>query len=224
MDPNISNQLTQQEQPIIPNVPVQPVSETPIAQPILDTPKKGKLKFIWIVVVVIILLIVGTGGFYLESKRTVTQKLQNVGVKPITTPTIKPSTNWKIYTNTDYGFQLTFTDKFKGYTAKKISIPSSIIESPGSPLVKYAFSLPTTDQQYVIYGNNPAQVFDINVYSQDKWDWVVKQGVQKSTIIISSNGKVFTYALASQWPSDWQLQGGQNNDVKPVIDSFKFIN
>ena len=132
--------------------------------------------------------------------------------------TISAATGWQTYKNTDYGFQLTFGTKWKGYTVKKLA-------GAGKALAEYTFSLPTNDTNYTQFGNNPAQVFSITVYNTTDYQSLASQiassGAPALALIISQGGKSYIYSSAGQWPSDWSLTGGNNGDVQTVISTFK---
>lgn len=136
-----------------------------------------------------------------------------------TTSSMSATKDWHTYKNTDYGFQLTFGDKWSGYTVKNLGVT-------GKSIAEYTFSLPTSDASYTKYDNNPAQVFNIAIYNTADYQYLVDSAKQNGgptpALIMSKNGKSFTYSSASQWPSDWKLNGGTNGDVQIVISTFKF--
>ena len=144
----------------------------------------------------------------LEKQITILKKTETAEVKSKANTT----SDWHTYKNNDYNFQLTLGDKFKGYIVNKDS---------NNGIDSYLFSLPTTDSQYVSVNNNPAPVFRITIYTDAKYQELMNQEGPKPTFIKSSNGKTYAYWLATQWPSDWGLTGGENGDIKTVVDTLK---
>ena len=203
----------------------------PMQSTILNKPESNSKMILVILGVVLATAVLVGGGTWLvmnqkyNNYKTATNKSLATMQKQVNdlktaqkTIAISAATDWQTYKNTDYGFQLTFGTKWKGYTVKKQS-------GSGTALGLYAFSLPTTDPSYVQYGNNPAQVFNISVYNTTDYQTLAssaaKNGGPVSTLIMSQSGKSFAYSTSGQWPSDWSLTGGNNGDVQSVISTFK---
>jgi len=133
------------------------------------------------------------------------------------TQTIKPAlakttTDWHTYKNTDYGFQLTFGDKWKGYTVVKSSSPAY-----KEAIAEYNVMLPTTDPNFINV-SNPYMAFAISVYSDADYQLISKRPSPLATkIIASKDGKSFAYHLPTRSPQDFS-----QIDVPSVISTFKF--
>lgn len=134
-----------------------------------------------------------------------------------TTSTTTTTTDWHTYKNTDYGFQLTFGDKWTGYTVEKTT-PS------GTELASYAFELPSNDGNFISQTKTSYPAFNINVYNTTDFQAIDRSHPTPTlpTAISSHNGKTFAYVMSTQWPSDWKLTGGANGDVQVVTSTLKF--
>jgi flagellar basal body-associated protein FliL len=142
------------------------------------------------------------------------KKVQPITVTPATTTT---TTDWHTYKNTDYNFQLTFTDKWSGYSVEKTT-PS------GTELANFAFELPSNDGNFISQTKTSYAAFNIMVYNTADYQAIDRSHPVPNlpTAISSNDGKTFAYVMSTQWPSDWKLNGGTNGDVQTVISTFKF--
>jgi uncharacterized protein YxeA len=101
MEPNIPEQPAQS---------IQTIQETPVQQPISETPpKSGKSKFILIAIAIIVLIVVGAGSYYLGQKsKNIQPQISIIKNTPTPTqaptPTSDPTVNWKTYTNPEYNY------------------------------------------------------------------------------------------------------------------------
>lgn len=129
-------------------------------------------------------------------------------------PTNEP-TGWKVYTNTQFGFQLTFTDAWEGY--KVFSSEGS--QGVGAPTY-LAFSLPTADKSSSVNNvtdniSGYAAPFTITIIAKDR----AYQGT--SARITQDSNNVYYYNTNKNLPKDLQ---GKNFEIPKIISTFKFTN
>ena len=153
----------------------------------------------------------------LQNQISELKKTETIAPTATTTGTTPAVADWRTYTNSDYGFNLTFGDKWSGYTVTK-STPS------GTELANYAFELPSNDGNFISQTKTTFPVFNVKVYNTADFQAIDRSHPTPSlpTAISSSNGKTFAYVMSTQWPSDWKLSGGTNGDVQTVTSTFKF--
>ena len=84
---------------------------------------------------------------------TISDNIGNIGIKPVSAPSTTASTaatvDWKTYTNSTYGFQLTFTDSWKGYSIKQSSL-AGIGTGVSNPSALYNITVPSTNNKNVM--------------------------------------------------------------------------
>lgn len=155
--------------------------------------QKGSATVVMLVVLVVVLVAVLVYFAFLK-------KPGEVAVSP--TPTAETA-NRKIYTNTEYGFQLTLTNAWQGYTTKK---DSGGIE----------FLVPSTQPSY----QKNISVFFINVAPITEWQ--NKNSDEQRDLIGTYLGKnqmyVFGYDRAQD---DYGMPNGVWDSVPEVVKSFK---
>jgi hypothetical protein len=126
------------------------------------------------------------------------------------------ATDWKVYKNTQYGFQLTFPESWKGYKFYAQSID-------GTTQTWYV-ELPTTDANYVkaesTHEAGYYSLFAISAYTQDQWAALQGEEGPKPTQIGTSGNYVFAYSPAQAGPSDIS---SKTADVKTIIATFKAL-
>jgi hypothetical protein len=194
-----------------------------------DTSQSAKSHFNWkrsLITLVFIILTAGVVGgamwYVMDSNMKKEREANDKSVKELQVKIDelkkqaeenKNTNDWKTYKNEKYKFQLTFSDKWKGYTVQG---------SPGEGGMftdSYIVMFPTSDSSYVSANNNPATVFVLPVYTEEQWNSKTDQEGPKATLISKKDGFVFAYNLASQWPADWQIQ---KTDVQELVKTFKF--
>lgn len=120
---------------------------------------------------------------------------------------------WKIYTNTRFGFQLTFTDAWKSY--KVFSSEGS--QGVGAP-TDLEFSLLTTDKSRSVINvtdniSGYASPLTITIIAKDR----NYQGT--GVKITQDNNNSYYYTINKDLPKDLQ---GLNFEVPKIISTFKF--
>ncbi|MCX6809961.1 MAG: hypothetical protein NTZ65_04440 [Candidatus Berkelbacteria bacterium] len=114
---------------------------------------------------------------------------------------------WPKYTNSKYGFEISFSDIWKNY---------KLVENltNGSFEVKIDFNLATTDTKYE---NKIATPISIFVYKSSVFNALSDN--EKSVKITSNSDYVFSYKTWNEPPSD--LQGFTDKELADTIKSFK---
>src|SRR5580765_7805003 len=94
-----------------------------------------KISLLVILILITIVVLFGAGFLYFVSYAPPSQLPPNN-----TTPPPVPS-NWPTYSNTDYGFQITFPDSWQGYSVIKSSWTGYVLDNSGNtvtgPLVTF---------------------------------------------------------------------------------------
>ena len=182
---------------------------------------KSNLKWLLIVLAIVI---IGGGlyyyfGIYKGSKTTVTASptptkstVASPSAKnsPTSSPTKSPSD--LTYTNTKYGFTLTFPATWEGYKMKEANLDGAVIT--------YYVNMPTKDNteedstQFASYFSP----FAITVYTLDQWNTLEGSEGPHDTLITKSATYAFGWSHANGIPpSDWT----KDSDIAGVIASFK---
>lgn len=125
--------------------------------------------------------------------------------------------DWKIYKNTKYGFQMTFPESWKGYRLFEVTTSWG---SNGTATTFY-ISLPTTSKTWKEDGisSGYASVFAMSIFSHSQWDKISVEEGPKPTYINKNSQNVFAYGYAQDSPEDLI---GKAGDVKNIISTFKF--
>lgn len=137
---------------------------------------------------------------------------QTLSVTPSTT--VIPSTNssdWHIYQNTSYGFQITFSDIWKGYSIQQDTVPKPQVEA------QYSFFLPTTDPKYEKSGKRASPLV-LYVYKDSNWNDTTKAAFVQ-TQLANCSGFVFTYSTWEEPPLD--LQTLPDKEIANTLKAFK---
>lgn len=140
---------------------------------------------------------------------------------PVTTPTTtKPTSTTQdstdlTYTNSTYGFTLTFPASWKGYKFKEASYEGSTItyyaQIPSSDTMVNSAGM-TNDSGYY-------SPFAITVYTLAQWDNMQNSEGPNETLITKNDKYAFVWSQANGMPpSDI---GTKLDDIKAIIASFK---
>lgn len=167
---------------------------------------------------IVALLAAGCSSSQQASNQPPVQTLAVQNVTPTSTPSPTPTIsepsvqNWQVYTNTDYGFQLTFPLDWKGY--RVVKRPTDVVNFGA---MVYDVKLSTTDKNY---GNgHEATPLVIIVNTKAQWDELLKQDGPKTTKIAANSKYVFSYATWQDAPEDLYPLG---KEFAQIIASFKF--
>lgn len=132
--------------------------------------------------------------------------------------------SWKTYTNSKYGFTLTFTDKWKGYEVIDFR-ESGTGEAPAPAEDQYEVYAPTSSTIWSTDKKGYASIFKINVYDKTVFENILKSNDDpyiNSNGVIAENGKyVFFKSTGQDYPEDLQ-SSGLLNEISSVTKSIKF--
>lgn len=196
------------------------------------------MKTFWIVLITVIITggIIGGGGYYYLNSKSVKEKddlqsqIDDLNAKIAAAQTALSTTStgttsitadatagWKTYTNTKYGFTLTFTDKWQGYKIKDAGIEGDTY-CANVPTTATA-SYPASKINYAGY----AAPFCINVYTLAQWNAFNDDNPSLSTELTRNNTYVFSYSSWQDSPQDLRTSGLEK-EVTSVAKSFKLTN
>ena len=176
-------------------------------------------------IIVIITLVIGV-IFYFQTKSTVISSQQTEYNQAKVKKNIKPTANnavvdetadWQTYKNNEYGFEITFSDAWKGYKAEEEETIGGIAET-------IVIQLPTKDPKWANSGYM-ATPLKILVYTPQTWPMASSDNF--SPKYITKNDKyVFAYTTWQDAPSD--LGGNIEKaldilQINKVIASFRLI-
>ncbi len=125
--------------------------------------------------------------------------------------------NWKVYTNSQYGFQLTFpNDNWKGY---------KVFEKADQDFLgaKHLYFAVSTKADYtvlpdVISSKGYAAPFTISVYPTNLWSKVSQEGGLVPVKLGENSKYVFSYSTWQDSPEDLIKL---NTDIDLIVKSFK---
>ena len=178
-----------------------------------------------ILIVLAAAVIIGGGAiayFYVMSptswdymgQKTAVHKSSNANTN--TSNTNSATVDWKTYTNSTYGFGLTFpNNEWENYKIKKRTDPNGIV---------YIYvTLPTTDKTWnetTSADTGYASLIGIGVYTKDQWANETADpaiGTKKG----ENTKYVFTVSAGQDYPSDFRDNKTLMNSIKTLIDSFE---
>lgn len=130
------------------------------------------------------------------------------------TATSKPTSTDLTYTNSTYGFTLTFPATWKGYKMKEAKLTGEVIT--------YYVEVPTKDANFSagdsVEDANYYSPFAISVFTLAQWNAVQSEEGPHDTLIVKNNTYAFAWSQANGVPaSDFTMSA----DIKTIIASFK---
>lgn len=194
--------------------PQRPTNQAPMGQAKPNQP--AVTKWLWITLIIVAIL----SGFFVAWYLLLGPGKTTEVITPVVAPTTTTKTTTTttptdlIYTNTTYGFTLTFPATWKGYKMKEISFPGET--------ATYYINMPTTDKSAEVanttYDAGYFAPFAISVYTLDQWVTVEAAEGSKDTLIIKNDTYAFAWSQSNGTaPNDWV----QGSDIKGIIASFK---
>jgi hypothetical protein len=192
----------------------------------ISQPKKGMSSMTGILIALLAAIIAGAAvwAYYvykvipdLNATPTVISPVYSKPYSPVAT-TISTA-NWKTYTNTKYGFTLTFTDKWQGYKVKG--------ETAGtSALATYRIFVPTSSKTFSSEMPGYADPFVISIYKKTTYDNLktdpnIPFDLNYGTKLADNGTYVATVAYWQDSPTDLQTSG-LDKEVTTVAKSFQF--
>lgn len=196
-----------------------PVPESPAAQPQAPVSPPKSRRMLWMVLAGV--LIIGAAAYgWMKLYPSSPAVLESASPSP--TATTDATAGWKTYTNTEFGFQLTFTDEWAGYyvirhTLQRSDFPAGTYfdnefqKQKGN--VWLTFNMKDLGKDY--------PVFAINVYPKTYWIQV-QNDPPPGKYLGEQSGFVFTATGAQEGPSDPDLAWVINNP-NPPVSTFRFI-
>jgi len=120
--------------------------------------------------------------------------------------------NWKVYNNTEYGFQLTFTEAWKGYKVEKESDRSLA-------MTRYLlFKVPTSDSSYGDLSGYATRL-SIGIFPLSEWKQLHTERNSRIPDVVAQNETyVFVYSSWQDPPKDLREV---NFELQKVISTFK---
>lgn len=112
--------------------------------------------------------------------------------------------DWKIYTNNEYHFSLTFPESWKGYTVEK---------KTASDLPSYSVYLPTTEPGW----GGKAVMFSMGVFTREQWAELQSHDGPKHSLI----GTTRNYVLGLATPHDGPVEiAALSANTKEIVETF----
>lgn len=130
--------------------------------------------------------------------------------------------DWKIYKNNEFGFQLTFTDQWKGYKVKEYA-PGAMASYEPNAIAAFTFLMPTTDKELGRLDNGYYNMFSIIVFSKSGWQKETSQDGPKAYLLRENNSYVFAETFPQGYGNDQKLEA-LSHAMGTVIDSFALLN
>lgn len=140
-------------------------------------------------------------------------KHKSTSTTTTTTTATTPATTNLTYTNSTYGFTLTFPSTWHGYKMKEVVLTGE--------LKTFYIEVPTTDTSAT--GSSTADAgyfspFAISVYTPAQWQEVVNAEGPHDTLITQNSNYVFGWSRSNGIPpSDFTMSA----DIATIIASFK---
>lgn len=130
-------------------------------------------------------------------------------VSPSASPT--PTPDWHLYQNTNYNFQLSFSDAWQGYQVSKVS------DLSGISLARYDVQLKTTDKKFESSGflANPLIIY---VVYKSSWNELPKGTVNWTKL---GESEKYVYAYATWGVPAKDLGQITDKEIANVIKTFK---
>lgn len=170
----------------------------------------------WLLIVFVLVVVLGVSYWYyikyVEPTGTMT-----LYPSSSTTVQISPSTsaNLMVYTNTEFGFQLTLPDNWIGYTTSE--------KNEMDVVQRYIyFWVSTTDQAFSSDNKGYASPMLLTIYTPAGWDGVQAQEGPKPSLFGQTNNYIIGYSTWQDCPSDL-CSKITSSDFKEIVKSFKAL-
>ncbi len=142
-----------------------------------------------------------------------------------TTASTVSTADWKTYTNSEYGFSLTFNDKWKGYEV--INRDSFT----GSGKAMYDIYMPTTSKVWQSEKANYASMFVITIYDRIAYNKLLAEvntesddpsELSFSTKLAENANYVATVSYGQDYPQDL-IDAGLDKNSQVIASTFQFV-
>ncbi len=200
--------------------PLQPFGSPPPQNqqpPLLHRHLPTNIKIV--LAVLALALLVGLGYFVWFQNNIPVSTGGDTVVKPKTVTQTAKTTDL-VYTNSTYGFSLTFNDKWTGYKVK------TVVPTDGTAVAYLYVNLPTADPDWAKAVDSTdldgyASIFGVSVFTQSQWD-AYSGTPGQGTKLAQSNNYIFSYGPSQSLPSNtadpvWVAY----HDIATVIATFK---
>lgn len=124
---------------------------------------------------------------------------------------------WKTYRNEEYGFEMSFTEDWRGYK----------VISSGKQKGTYFFCLPTVNKDYPDshcggdLHSGYASLFYITIFSHQEWTEEQKKVVGRAIFVAENQDYVVGYGKAQDSPRDLLDQYAK---IDQILSTFRFTN
>ncbi len=178
--------------------------------------KDSNKGFTPIIIIILTIILIGI-GVYLFSKGN---KSNNISENP-TSISVQPTTTGEIYTNTEYGFQVTIPNSWKGYKMETLKSNSETI---------FSFELPTTDKNQLLNKNGYYVIHQIVATPIAQWKEEMKNANPNEPDFCPSLGQNKNYEFCDDqsgpqdFPLDFADSSGYLKGLTEFLNSFKVIN
>lgn len=207
--------------------------------------KKG-LAAVWVIIITVLIMAgLGAGGwYYMDGKQKAQKKDWDKQVTDLqkevkdlkdaaaakeaasassssssstsSSSTSTPATNPWLYTNSTYGFTLTFNSLWQGYTMKEAT-------NTGSTKTYYV-CVPTTDSDWAAASSTSnagtVSIFALSIYTQAQWTAATSEEGPTPSLVGQSGSWYVGYSPAQAYPAD---KATLATDVHNVIATFAAI-
>lgn len=161
-----------------------------------------------------------------EAETSATAVISSTATTSVSTTASTISTaDWKIYTNSEYGFSLTFNDKWKGYEV--INRDSFT----GSGKAMYDIYMPTTSKVWQSEKANYASMFVITIYDRIAYNKLLTEvntesddpsELSFSTKLAENADYVATVSYGQDYPQDL-IDAGLDKNSQVIASTFQFV-
>ena len=175
-----------------------------------------------VVLLVFAIVLVGALAYLVWAQNTAPDTPDNSAAVIKKTPTTPSTTSttpsttktdstdsWKTYTNSDYGFTLTFGDLWKGYKVKATTIDSA-------STITYHFTIPYPGiEASEINDKGYYSILVVSIFTKDEYNKVENKG-----LLLGSNDK-YVFAYTTQQDASLERLVTLTDDAKNVVATFK---
>jgi hypothetical protein len=178
---------------------------------------------VWVVWIILTILVVGGLIYWFQFKKIpeLNKKIDDLQdqVNQLQEQAQKPAdetADWKTYTNTKYGFKLTFVDVWKDY---------QVIETPSNDKFSSAYLrvwVPTTDASYSSGKKGFANPITFSIYAAANWTKQQKESGPIPTLVGTTDNYTIGYSTWQDSPTDLTDKFA-GTVFKDLINSFEKI-
>lgn len=173
-----------------------------------------------LIVLAAALVAIGVSWFLIKRQKVTpqatTQPTPSAVVSPVSSATgsvaATTPTDWHVYTNVQFDFQVTFTDVWKDYKAE------SAAKVADAAAACFDITLASSDKNLTGASGRVAPV-TYCVYTPENWAKI--KGKNRQNELTVGSKYVYTYSTWEQTPSDWQVL--TEKEIADVNKTFKVL-